>query len=78
MYLFYCPYVVLQMASEALHLFSSSKSSKPSLPLMQFTVRHLAEEMTLLDGEMIRRIRVEELAGCCWIKKKKVCYFIAG
>eukprot|EP00117_Sycon_ciliatum_P026498 scpid7044/ scgid21740/ Ras guanine nucleotide exchange factor Y; RasGEF domain-containing protein Y len=43
----------------------------PILPLfrdiLQLDVRHIAEELTLIDSELLRQIRAEELENCAWM-----------
>ena len=49
-----------------------SKSGVTMLPVLQFSVQHLAEELALIDGELLRHIRINELEDCVWMKKNKV------
>ena len=49
----------------------------PLVSIVQLNPRHVAEEISIMDGENLRRIRVEEFADCGWMKKNKVSLFFS-
>ena len=44
--------------------------------LHQFSPREVADELCLLDAELLRRIATTELEGGAWMKKDKVASYI--
>lgn len=59
---------VLQMSG----LFQRSTPPSLASSITQFNPRHIAEELAVMDGEMLRQIRIEEFKDCAWMKKNKV------
>ncbi len=45
----------------------------PDKKLHSFNPREVAEELCLLDAELLRKIAPSELEGGVWMKKDKVC-----
>ena len=51
---------------------SPVESASPLKKLHQFNPRDVADELSILDAEMLRQIDPKELEGGAWMKKDKV------
>ena len=49
----------------------SARSSRRSIKVHQFRPREVADELSLMDAELLRKICPEELEGCAWMKHDK-------
>ncbi len=52
---------------------ASASDSLPNKKLHQFNPCEVADELCLLDADLLRRILHTELEGGVWMKKDKVC-----
>ena len=52
---------------------SSSVADAPRRKLNEYRSREVAEELCLMDSELLRKIEPAELQNGAWMKKDKVC-----
>ena len=57
---------------------SARTSRRSKLKLHQFRPREVADELSLMDAELLRKICPEELEGCAWMKHDKASLLVAA
>ena len=55
---------------------SSSVADAPRRKLNEYRSREVAEELCLMDSELLRKIEPAELQNGAWMKKDKVCCMV--
>ena len=55
---------------------SRSVADAPRRKLNEYRSREVAEELCLMDSELLRKIEPAELQNGAWMKKDKVCYMV--
>ena len=55
---------------------TSSVADAPRRKLNEYRRREVAEELCLMDSELLRKIEPAELQNGAWMKKDKVCCMV--